>query len=232
MIDGVVGLGMAAALAFFFYRSIWAFGVLLPLAGGYVWLQGKERRRKSYEQMEYQFMDALAALAGALKAGYSVEHALTEAGKEMRILYGGDAPISREFQIIHSKLEMNRRPEEVLMEFAERSGLEDAAVFAEVYAILCRSGGDLIAVVGKTIEQIGEKLRAQQEIRTGIRARQFEQKIMNAMPLGILAYMEVVSPGYMAPMYGNLGGVLIMSAALLLYAFAYIMGKHMTEIEV
>lgn len=177
-------------------------------------------------------MDALASLAGALKAGYSVDHALTEAWREMVLLYGENALISREFGRMQSRLEMNRRPEEVLMEFAQRSRLEDAAVFAEVFAVAGRSGGDLILVISKTTEMIGEKLRAEQEIRTAIRARQFEQKIMNGMPLGILAYMEVVSPGYMAPMYGTIRGIFIMSLGLLLYGAAYLLGKKMTEIEV
>lgn len=118
------------------------------------------------------------------------------------------------------------------MEFAARTRLEDAVVFAEVFAIANRAGGDMIAVVGKTSEMIGEKLRAVQEIRTLIRARQFEQKIMNSMPLAILAYMELVSPGYLSPVYGNIGGVVIMTIGLVLYGAAYVMGKRMTEIEV
>ena len=177
-------------------------------------------------------MDALTALSGALKAGYSIENALEEAGKEMEILYGPEAGISREFRLIRGKLKVNRRPEEVLMEFAERSRLEDAAVFAEVFAVAGRAGGDLIAVIGRTTEMIGEKLRAQQEIRTAIRARQFEQKIMNGMPLGILAYMETVSPGYLAPMYGNASGAAVMTAGLVLYGAAYLLGRKLTEIEV
>ncbi|MCI8514636.1 MAG: type II secretion system protein F [Lachnospiraceae bacterium] len=228
----LTGIGFTAVLAWFFYRSLIAFLFLLPLVEVYRKLKRKERRRQMFEQMERQFMDALASLAGALKAGYSVDHALTEAWREMVLLYGENALISREFGRMQSRLEMNRRPEEVLMEFAQRSRLEDAAVFAEVFAVAGRSGGDLILVISKTTEMIGEKLRAEQEIRTAIRARQFEQKIMNGMPLGILAYMEVVSPGYMAPMYGTIRGIFIMSLGLLLYGAAYLLGKKMTEIEV
>lgn len=228
----LTGLGLVALLAWFFYRSLLAFVLLLPLTGIYRKLKGKERRRRLFEQMERQFMDALAALAGALKAGYSVDHALTEAWREMVLLYGEGALISREFGRMQSLLEMNRRPEEVFVEFAERSRLEDAAVFAEVFAVAGRSGGDLILVISKTTEMIGEKLRAEQEIRTAIRARQFEQKIMNGMPLGILAYMEVVSAGYLSPMYGTVSGILIMSLGLILYGAAYLLGKKLTEIEV
>lgn len=177
-------------------------------------------------------MDALTALAGALKAGYSVDHALTETWREMTLLYGENALISREFGRMQSRLEMNRRPEEVFVEFAERSRLEDAEVFAEVFAVAGRSGGDLILVISRTTEMIGEKLRAEQEIRTAIRARQFEQKIMNGMPLGILGYMEVVSSGYLSPVYGTVSGVLIMSLGLVLYGAAYLLGKKLTEIEV
>lgn len=227
-----MGIGLAALIAWFFYRSVLAFAILLPMTGVYWKLKQEERRRCLFEQMERQFMDALAALAGALKAGYSVDHALTEAWQEMALLYGEGALISREFGRMQSLLEMNRRPEEVFVEFAGRSRLEDAAVFAEVFAVAGRSGGDLILVISKTTEMIGEKLRAEQEIRTAIRARQFEQKIMSGMPLGILAYMEMVSPGYLSPMYGTVSGVLIMSLSLGLYGAAYLLGKKLVEIEV
>lgn len=228
----MAGAALSALLAWFFYRSLSAFVFLLPFAVVYGKLKQKERRRRLFEQMERQFMDALSALAGALKTGYSVDHALTEAWREMVLLYGEDALISREFGRMQSRLEMNRRPEEVLVEFAQRSRLEDAAVFAEVFAVAGRSGGDLILVISRTTEMIGEKLRAEQEIRTAIRARQLEQKIMSGMPLGILAYMEMVSPGYLSPVYGTISGVVIMSLGLFLYGAAYLLGRKLTEIEV
>ena len=182
--------------------------------------------------MERQFLDYLTAFAGALKAGYSAERAIREGAAQMEILYGKSALICSEMSRLCGQMEMNRSPDDLLAEFAVRSELEDADVFAEVFRIISRSGGDMISVVGNTAEMIGEKLRTQEDIRTAVRGRQFEQTIMNVMPLAILAYMRIVSPGLLENVYGSLPGIVMMTGALGVYAAAFVIGRKMSRIEV
>ena len=193
-------------------------------------LRGLRRRKK--EEMERQFLDYLTAFAGTLKAGYSAERAIREAAGQMEILYGKTALITVEMGRLCAQMEMNRSPAELLAEFAERSELEDADVFAEVFRIISRSGGDMISIVGNTADMIGEKLRTQEDIRAAVRGRQIEQTVMNLMPLAILPYMRVVSPGLLEGVYGRLPGIILMTGALGIYAAAFVLGRKMSRIEV
>ena len=228
----LLGAGIGAAIAFLFYNSAAAWVLLAPVSLFFFGERLKRMRTGKKERMEREFLDFLTAFAGSLKAGYSAERAIREGAGQMEILYGREALISTEMRRLCTQMEMNRGPEELLTEFAVRSELEDADMFAEVFRTIARSGGDMISIAGRTAEMIGEKLRTQEDIRTAVRGRQFEQTIMNLMPLAILAYMRAASPALLAGVYGNFPGILLMTAALGLYAMAFALGRRMSRIEV
>jgi tight adherence protein B len=60
-------------------------------------------------------------------------------------------------------------------------------------------------------------------------ARRLESQIMNVVPLAILLYLQLTSPGYFDILYGNLAGICIMSACLLVYLFAYALSERMFQ---
>ena len=228
----LLGAGIGGAIAFLFYNSLLAWVILIPVSLFFFGERLRGLRRRKKEEMERQFLDYLTAFAGTLKAGYSAERAIREAAGQMEILYGKTALITVEMGRLCAQMEMNRSPAELLSEFAVRSELEYADVFAEVFRIISRSGGDMISIVGNTADMIGEKLRTQEDIRAAVRGRQIEQTVMNLMPLAILTYMRVVSPGLLEGVYGRLPGIILMTGALGIYAAAFVLGRKMSRIEV
>ena len=52
---------------------------------------------------------------------------------------------------------------------------------------------------------------------------------MNLMPMGILLYLKVTSPGYFDVLYGNVAGVCVMSVCLAVYLAAYALSERMME---
>ena len=63
-------------------------------------------------------------------------------------------------------------------------------------------------------------------------SRVFEQKIMNAVPFGIVLYIDFTSPGFFRQMYGLWSGRAVMTLCLLMYAGAAALSKHILNIEV
>ena len=55
---------------------------------------------------------------------------------------------------------------------------------------------------------------------------------MSVIPLGIILYMQLTSPGFLDVLYGNEMGICIMTACLALYLAAFQWGVRLTEIEV
>lgn len=220
------------AVSYLFYRSAVAFFLLLPGVYFYLKIIRESRRKRVLTELSGQFLTGMQAVSGALAAGYSVENAFGEAYKEVRKVYGEDVPIVKEFALIVSRLSLNRPLEELLLELAERSGQEDIESFAEVFAVAKRSGGDLISIIRGTVSAISRKEETRQEIRVCLASRRLEQNVMSLMPLLILAYVGLASPGFLDALYGNPAGIAIMTACLLVYLLAWALGRKITEIEV
>lgn len=223
---------MIGVISFFFYRSWVAFVLLLPYVFLHIKRKKKEERERYKDKLQRQFQDGILAVSSALNAGYSIENAFYEARKDLRLLYNGKEPIMREFSRITKGLEANERIEKLLNDFARRSGLEDVESFAEVFATAKQWGGDLSLIIRATADRIGGKMEVMREIRTIVSAKSFENKIMKYIPFFIMLYIEITSPGFFQPMYGNLTGILIMTACLLVYLFSCYLTKKIMDIEV
>ena len=219
----------AGILSYVFYRSIWIFLALVPVGICYPLMIREDLKRKRLEQLRGQFKDAILSVASCLNAGYSVEHAFAEALKDMDRIYGVDSMISEEIRLIIHKTKVNRTFEEALMDFADRSGLEDVRSFADVFLSARVHGGELMKIIARTAEIIGEKIRVQEEILTATASRRLEQKIMSAVPILIVCYLDLTSPGFFDVLYTTMAGRLIMTACLMVYLGAMYLGKRLVE---
>ncbi len=229
---GLEAAGLTGIGALCFYNSLWAC-FLFPLV---LWRHGREQCRRMAErrrkELKLQFRDAVQGIAAALAAGYSAENALREAGKDLRLMYGADGDMVQELSAMERKLDANQTVEQVIWDFAGRSGLEEAETFAEIFAVGKRSGGDLIGIMGDTARSISDSVETERQILAALAARRYEQKIMNVIPFAMVLYLRVGCPGFLDPLYGNLPGICVMTACLGLYLGAWYLGERLLKIEV
>lgn len=218
-------------IAYVFYRSPAVFFLFLP--AGFFWplIRRNGYRKKRQEELRLQFKEAIRILASSLSAGYAVENAFTAGAGELAELYGKEAMITREFSYIAHQLTMNRTVEALLLDFAVRSGLEEVQQFAEIFAVSKRSRGELVSVVSHVVHVIGVRIQVQEEIRTMTAEKQLEQKIMSLMPVLIVLYVDLTSPGFFAPMYETLAGRLVMTVCLTVYLGACLLSVRILEME-
>ncbi len=230
--DLLEGVARISLIGFLFYRS--AFACLLLCPGIYLHLQKKRKERIARNQwkLNLEFRDGLAAISAALSAGYSAENALVEALKDLSLIYPRNAMILKEFAFMNNQIRMNITVEKALNEFGERSGIEDIISFAEVFSTAKRTGGDLIQVIRSTSATLNDKLEVKREILTLITAKKLEAEIMKSVPLGIIGYLTLSSPGFLTPLYHNLLGVTIMTILLFLYLGAMKAVNKIISIEV
>lgn len=230
--DMVVGSAILLCISYFFYHSFIPLIFLWPLLIVYRRLCEIEREHLRKQKLGLQFKDGILAVSAALKAGYSIENAFYEAYKDLCHLYKPEDMIIQEFLYINRQLKNNMVLESLLMDFADRSRVEEIRDFAEVFSIAKRSGGNLNKMIEHTALLISEKIQVKRDIQTILAARQFEQKVMNLVPLFILFYIGITSPGFFDPMYGNPGGICIMTICLLIYFAAFILSKKIVAIEI
>lgn len=187
---------------------------------------------KRKKELLKEFQSCMEMVSASLLSGYALENAFAGAQRELEQLYGKESPMKIELEKINRQVGMNQPIEKVFSEFAAQSGIEEMESFAEILAFAKRSGGDLIHVIQKTVENIGMKLQAEEEIQTMIAEKKLEQQAMNLMPIFLLGYLELASPGYLDVLYGNLPGALFMSACLVAYAAVFRLAERLGNIEV
>ena len=230
-------LGKSAAVsglfAYVFYRSMQVFLLLLPVSVFLLfWRERRQRLKKRKLLLAQQFKEAMVILAASLSAGYAMENAMAVSLEELRLLYGEKGLIVQEFSGMVQQIRTNRNVEQVLLEFAVRSGLEDVQNLAEVLGIGKRTGGDLGSIMRHTAEVIRDKMQVKEEIMTLTASRQFEQKIMNLIPFFIVFYVEGTSPGFFDQMYRTGMGRCLMTLCMGLYLTAFWLSERILDIEV
>jgi len=190
------------------------------------------RTKKKEQEFREQFKDSMQIMASALNIGYSVENAVIETTKDLKRLYPKDSRIIREFKQIIHQLEINISVEQALNNFLERVEQEDVENFVTVFSVAKRMGGESIEVLKTTARTIGDKIEVEKEIQTMLGAKELEFNIMSLIPFGIILYMRVTFSDFMGVLYGNILGIGIMSSCLVIYFFAFMMGRRLIKIEV
>lgn len=216
-------------LNFCFYRSIWG---LLPtgiLGILFYREEKKEFLRREDEALRQQFKDLLYLVCAGLKAGYSIENAFIQSYGDLSDLYGEDSRICKLIKKLKAGLENHIPLSELWKRAAGESKIVEIGEFAVILEIAVNSGGNITAIMENTAKVISNKTETKKEIHTLLSAKKLEQKIMNAMPVLLLLYVELTSPGYFDAMYGSLPGILLMSLVLIIYASAYFWGKRISS---
>ncbi len=226
------GAMIGAGLGFLFYSDL--AGSLLLISYGFIHVHNKKKQliEKRKWQLNLEFRDGLSSLSAALNAGYSIENAFRQAVTDLKLMYTPDALIVTEFEGIVNQIYMNRTVETALADFADRSGVEDIADFAEVFVTAKRTGGDIIKIIRTTGNTINDKIEVKREIVTLITGKKFEANIMSLIPIFILVYLRLFSDGFLNPLYHNLFGVVFMTVILAVYYGVFQLTRKIMNIEV
>lgn len=232
MVLFTIWIGISGVAAYFFYRSWIVFGIILLGFPLFLKWQRKFAVRKRKWELTLAFREAVVIVAGNLQAGNSIENAFRRAYSDLKSLYGEAADITKEFLIIGRGLENNLILEKMLLDFGNRSGVDDIKDFADIFAVAKRTGGNLKEIIADTVEIISDKIEMKRSLRILISEKQFEQKIMSIIPFFILTYIGMSSPGYFDSLYHSLSGIGIMTACLTAYIVAILWGMKITAIEV
>lgn len=221
-----------AALTMLLYGSLWpfvVFPVILPL---YLHMISAWCIKKQKCMLKDGFISAVEAFVVALRAGYSAESALRECCRDMKRMAGEKDPMVSELMYMEAQLGVGVPVEKLFLDLADRSGVEDIREFARVFAAGKRRGGELDRILTTTVRHMKQKQETEKDIMAEIASRRMEQNIMSLVPLGILLYLRLTSPDYMAVFYTTAAGKVMMTGCLVLYMLSWFWGRRITDISV
>ena len=150
----------------------------------------------------------------SLQAGYSLENACRVSLKELDGLYCPDHPTVRQLRQIVRGIELRRSPEQMFMEYARETQIEEIYEFAVVLHIAKSTGGNVVEILKNSMEHLQSRMEVTKELQVSMSGRIFEKNIMLCMPLGVLLYLRLANPGYVDSLYRIPAGNLLMTGVI------------------
>lgn len=218
-------------LGYFFYGRLWTGFLLLPLM---YWIgkagnrEAKGRSRRAYLKWYGEFLQSVET---ALSSGYSLEHAILSAKRELEETYGRENEIVKDLYQIEAKLKLHESIGKCLQEWGDKRQLEEMRLFSCIVSSARRQGGDVNVMIRRTAEAITARLETEDEIYTMLSGKYLEYRVMCIMPLAIIAYVKLGSPDYFQLLYETTAGVIFMTICLAVYLSAVWWGQKCMKIQ-
>ena len=223
---------LSGVIVWLFYSRPAVLITAIPIYPFYLKLIRKQRAEARRKQIGFDFRSALNSLSVSLRAGRSVENAFIDAASELKVTIGEESCVTKEFGWIARQIRLSVPIELLLSDFAGRSGVEDIENFTAVFTAAKRMGGDMAGILRSAAESIEGRIEVEREIEMTLAAKRMEQRVMTAMPCGIIVYMRLASPGFLDLMYTSALGALVMTGCLAAYAGAVYWSARIVDIEV
>lgn len=229
---------VAAAIALFavgyvFYHSLILSALLALFAVKAPKIRTRQIIDKRKNQLSLQFKDMLYSLSSALSVGKSVETGIRDSLQDLQVIYPDpETDILVELGLILRGLGINNTIEDMFGQFAERAHLEDIDNFVDIFVTCKRTGGDLIEVMRSTSNTIGDKIEVKQEIETMISGKKYEFNFLMILPVIMVLFLTLTSGDYMAPVFTTIVGRIAMTAAIAIFALAYVVGSKIMKINI
>jgi tight adherence protein B len=199
-------------------------GLVLGFVAPWVFLAIRQSRREN--AFLAQLPDTLQLLAGSLQAGYSLPQAMDSVVRESK------PPISSEFSraLIETRLGMS--PEEALDGIAERTHSRDFSWIVMAIRIQRDVGGNLAELLSSVAETLRERERMHRQVRSLSAEGRLSAWILGMLPIAFTVYLVLVKGSYIAPLYQErLGQLMIATAVVLLLVGAEWM-RRVIKVEV
>ncbi|MCI9421842.1 kinase [Lachnospiraceae bacterium WCA-9-b2] len=231
LIAWALGFAVGFVVLFAFFNS-----TIVAFAGGMIGarLMPKHyceyKKKKQLGELRSQFRDLLESLTSAYSAGKNTVGAFEESVNDMVSIYGEDADIVHEVEIICTGLKNNITIEKLLLDFADRSMLEDVMSFANVFESCSRGGSDMKQIVSDTREIINDKIEVEMEIETMISGSKNELNIMMVMPVIVVLMLRGMGSGMAGA--NTVSAVMVKIVCIGIFGLAYAMGRKIMDIKI
>lgn len=196
----------------------------IPIRTDQIIVSRKKKLRK-------QFIDLLDSLAASISSGKNVPNAFIAAREDLLVQYQPDAYIVQEVDNIISGIQNNIDVGSMLLNFGERSGIQDIRTFGRVFETAYSKGANLKDVVRNCHEILSSKCEIEAEIETKVASNKNEQNIMIIMPVVLIGMIKMAGSDF-ANNFTTPMGLLFTTIAIAAFVGAYFLGRKILKIEV
>lgn len=186
-----------------------------------------ERKKK----LRRQFIDLLDSLSSSISSGKNVSNAFVAAREDLLVQYQPDAYIVQEVDNIISGIQNNIDVGSMLLNFGERSGIQDIRTFGRVFETAYSKGANLKDVMRNCHMILSNKCEIEAEIETKVASNKNEQNIMAIMPIVLIGMIKMAGSDF-SENFTTPSGILCTTIAIGAFVGAYMLGRKILKIEV
>lgn len=165
------------------------------------------QQKKADRQFTDLFPDAVDAIARMLRAGLPISSAVRSVSAD------SPAPINSVFAMVADQMAIGTPIEEALDASSRHIGLPDFRFFTVAVVLQHLTGGNLAA----TLEVLSDIVRKRRAVRMKSRATTAEIRVsayvLGSMPLLVIGALLLMQPNYLAPLFVDPRGQVILTAA-------------------
>jgi tight adherence protein B len=209
-------VAIVAGLGFLFGTAINSpgFGVMVALLGAAgVWMMVRGARARRLGKCDEQMPQALEIIALAMRAGHPLPRALELAASD------SPAPLCHEFRRACDELALGRPVAQVMENFgAQLPGCESVNTFVVAVLVLQETGGNLIEVIDRIIENARARAGYQARLRALTAEGRQSARLLGAMPAVFMVLAMASDPSYKETLLYDAGGRKILLVAALMWA--------------
>ncbi|MCL2424921.1 MAG: type II secretion system F family protein [Oscillospiraceae bacterium] len=227
-----IGFAVGFIVLFIFYK-LFALsvigGALIGFANIFISMNSSIKKRMT--KLRIQFFYLLEAMSVAMRAGNPMLQALQSAKEDLMLIFPENSDIIIELDIIIGKFNNAVPLSHAFSDLAERSGLDDIASFASIYATIEGKSGRANEIVRETQQIIADKMEIEMEIDTLMTAAKSEVNIMLLMPLVILGVIGYAGAGFMDAIYTTGAGRIVSTVGLIVFTLSLIMARKFSNVK-
>lgn len=220
------GLSLVTALAGFVVGGLWLAALLWAVGIWLPWYYLGYLEGKRIKLVAAQLPDALSIMSNAMKSGYSLLQAMEVVSREMPV------PIADEFALVIKETRVNISVEDALFNLTQRVPSGDLDLVVTAMLIQRQIGGNLSEVLEKINETIRERIRILGEVRALTAQGRMSGLIVGALPFFLGVIIQVLSPGYLNPLFGNPIGWALLGTAVVMQLIGVIFIRSIIHLEV
>jgi tight adherence protein B len=183
-------------------------------------------RERRVMKIQAQLPDGLMMIASSMQAGLGFGPALESIAKD------ADPPLAEEFSLVLREQRMGVKPDEALEHFNQRVPIADVTLFVSAVNISRDIGGNLAESLSSLSETLRRRLIMENKVRSLTAQGRLQGIVMAMMPVGIAAFLTLVYPDTMNPMYHTLLGWCVMAVAAIMEFLGYRMCRKIMSIDI
>lgn len=182
-------------------------------------------KQQRVEKFEHQLADALVAIAGAMRSGFTFRQAMTE------VATNAHAPLGQEFKVFTREMQLGTSLDDALDHLAERVGSAELDLFVSASQIALKVGGNVAEMFDKLAATLRERFRLEGRIRTLTAQGKLQGVVIGLMPIFVWVGFDYFRPDLTRPMLQHWFGYAVILVIVAMELLGALVIRRIVQIE-